>query len=85
MLKAGRQLASLLNAELQDERHNKLTGQMERHIVESIIEQPIVMSYHDFTPEQRRAVGIPDNMIRVACGIENPEDLIDDFKQALER
>ncbi len=38
MLKAGRQLASLLDAELQDERHNKLTGQMERHIVESIIE-----------------------------------------------
>jgi len=51
--------------------------------VESIIEQPIVMSYHDFTPEQRRAVGIPDNMIRLACGIENSEDLIEDLKQAL--
>jgi cystathionine gamma-synthase len=51
--------------------------------VESIIEQPIVMSYHDFTPERRRAVGIPDNMIRVACGIENPEDLIEDLRQAL--
>ena len=38
MLKAGRQLASLLQAELQDERHNKLTGQMERHMAESIIE-----------------------------------------------
>jgi cystathionine gamma-synthase len=53
--------------------------------VESIIEQPIHMSYHDFTPEERRAVGISDNMIRVACGIENPEDLIADFQQALER
>jgi cystathionine gamma-synthase len=53
--------------------------------VESLIEQPMYMSYHDFTPEQRRAVGIPDNMIRAACGIENPEDLIADFKQALER
>ena len=53
--------------------------------VESLIEQPIVMSYHDFTPEQRRAVGIEDNMIRVSCGIENTEDLIADFKQALER
>lgn len=52
--------------------------------VESLIEQPIVMSYHDFTPEQRRAVGIADNMIRVACGIENPEDLIEDLGQALE-
>jgi len=38
MLKTGRKLASLLHAELQDERHNKLTGQMERHIAESIIE-----------------------------------------------
>ena len=38
MLKTGRQLAGLLHAELQDERHNKLTGQMERHIAESIIE-----------------------------------------------
>ena len=53
--------------------------------VESLIEQPIVMSYHDFAPEQRRAVGIFDNMIRVACGIENPEDLVADLKQALEQ
>jgi cystathionine gamma-synthase len=53
--------------------------------VESLIEQPIVMSYHDFTPEQRRAVGIRDNMIRISCGIENSEDLIADLQQALER
>jgi cystathionine gamma-synthase len=52
---------------------------------ESLIEQPIHMSYHDFTPEQRRSVGIPDNMIRVSCGIENAEDLIADLKQALEK
>lgn len=53
--------------------------------VESLIEQPIVMSYHDFTPEARRAVGIYDNMIRVSCGVENAEDLIADLKQALEK
>lgn len=51
--------------------------------VESLIEQPMVMSYHDFTPEQRAAVRIPDNMIRVACGIEDTEDLLADFEQAL--
>jgi cystathionine gamma-synthase len=51
---------------------------------ESLIEQPIVMSYHDFSVEQRRAVGIPDNMIRLACGIEAPEDLVEDLRQALE-
>jgi cystathionine gamma-synthase len=51
--------------------------------VESIVEQPIVMSYHDFTMEQRRAVGILDNMIRISCGIENTEDLIADLDRAL--
>jgi len=53
--------------------------------VESIVEQPIVMSYHDFTMEQRRAVGILDNMIRISCGVENTEDLIADLNQALAR
>jgi len=52
---------------------------------ESLVEQPAHMSYHDFTPEQRRAVGIADNMIRLSCGLENAEDLIADLKQALER
>lgn len=38
MLAAGKRLASLLQGELQDDRHNKLTIQMEKHIAESIIE-----------------------------------------------
>jgi cell division protein ZipA len=38
MLKVARQLASLLQAELQDEAHNRLTGQMEKHLAESVIE-----------------------------------------------
>lgn len=53
--------------------------------VESLIEQPLVMSYYECTPEERRKFGIPDNMIRLACGIENKEDLIADLKQALEK
>ena len=52
--------------------------------VESLIEQPMVMSYFECSPEDRRRFGIPDNMIRMACGIENAEDLIADLKQALE-
>ena len=50
---------------------------------ESLIDFPLLMSYHDFSPEQRLAWGIPDNMIRVACGLENPDDLVADFEQAL--
>jgi cystathionine gamma-synthase len=52
--------------------------------VESLIEQPIVVSYHQYTLEQRRGFGIPDNMIRLACGIENPDDLVADLAQALD-
>ena len=52
---------------------------------ESLIEQPLVMSYFECTPEERIRFGIPDNMIRMACGLENSEDLIADLKQALEK
>jgi len=51
--------------------------------VESLIEQPLVMSYYECTPEQRAQYGIYDNMIRLSCGVENPEDLIADLAQAL--
>lgn len=50
---------------------------------ESLIEQPLVMSYYQCTAEDRRRFGIPDNMIRMACGIEDAEDLISDLDQAL--
>lgn len=53
--------------------------------VESLIEQPRVLSFHEFTPQQRQAIGIPDNMIRLACGIEDAADLVADLAQALER
>lgn len=53
--------------------------------VESLIEQPLVMSYYHLEPEQRKQFGIPDNMIRMSCGVENTQDLIDDLQQALEQ
>ena len=52
--------------------------------VESLIEQPLVMSYWNYSPEERTSFGIPDNMIRLACGIEDAKDLIADLTQALE-
>ena len=51
--------------------------------VESLIEQPLVISYFQLTPEQRQQFGIPDNMIRLACGVEDSADLIADLNQAL--
>ena len=52
--------------------------------VESLIEQPMVMSYYNTPPEDRRRFGISDNMIRLACGIEDTQDLIADLQQALD-
>ena len=51
--------------------------------VESLIEQPLIMSYYQCSPEERVEYGILDNMIRLSCGIENTEDLIADLAQAL--
>jgi cystathionine gamma-synthase len=53
--------------------------------VESLIEQPLVMSYYQASAEERASWRIADNMIRLACGIENSEDLIADLDQALNR
>jgi cystathionine gamma-synthase len=53
--------------------------------VESLVEQPTVMSYWDQTPEARARIGIRDNLIRYSCGIEESQDIIADLRQALER
>lgn len=52
--------------------------------VESLIEQPLVMSYWNYSPAERSAFGIADNMIRLACGIEDSADLIADLSAALD-
>jgi cystathionine gamma-synthase len=52
--------------------------------VESLIEQPLVMSYWNYTPAERAAFRIPDNMIRLACGIEDSADLVADLAAALD-
>ncbi len=51
--------------------------------VESLVEQPALMSYYELSSEERLAVGIRDNLIRLSCGIEDADDLIADLQQAL--
>lgn len=53
--------------------------------VESLIEQPALMSFYELTTEERLQVGIKDNLIRYSVGIEDAEDLIADLAAALER
>ncbi|NJP06638.1 MAG: aminotransferase class I/II-fold pyridoxal phosphate-dependent enzyme [Chloroflexaceae bacterium] len=52
--------------------------------VESLVEQPALMSFYELTTEERLAVGIRNNLVRFACGIEDTADLIRDLAQALE-
>ncbi len=51
--------------------------------VESLIEQPALMSYYEKTTEERLALGIKDNLVRFAVGIEDAADLLADLEQAL--
>jgi cystathionine gamma-synthase len=52
---------------------------------ESLIEQPAIMSFYELTSEERLQIGIKDNLIRYAVGIEDADDLIADLAQALDR
>jgi len=51
--------------------------------VESLIEQPALMSHAELTSEQRDAIGIPDNLVRLSVGLEDTADLIADLDAAL--
>jgi len=53
--------------------------------VESLIEQPALMSYFELSTEEREAIGIRDTLVRLAVGLEEPEDLLSDLLSALQR
>jgi cystathionine gamma-synthase len=52
--------------------------------VETVAGPPATTSHVESTPEERAAAGIPEALIRYSVGIEDPEDLIADLRQALE-
>lgn len=49
---------------------------------ESLAEHPSSMTHADVSPEDKQKMGITDQMIRLSIGLEHPDDLIDDLKQA---
>ena len=53
--------------------------------VDSLIIQPAIISYYETPPEERLALGIRDELVRFAVGIEEPEDIIADLAQALDQ
>lgn len=53
--------------------------------IESLIEVPAVMTHSSIPREIRLKNGIKDELIRLSVGIEDPEDIIADLKQALDQ
>jgi cystathionine gamma-synthase len=51
--------------------------------VDSLIEQPALMSFFEKTTEERLELGIKDNLVRFAIGIEDAGDIVADLEQAL--
>jgi cystathionine beta-lyase/cystathionine gamma-synthase len=51
--------------------------------VESGVLLPAATSHRQLTPDQRAAAGIAAGTVRVSCGIEDADDLLGDFRQAL--
>lgn len=52
---------------------------------ESLVMAPQMLRAYDLTAEQRRISGILDGTVRLSIGIEDPDDLIGDITQALDR
>jgi len=53
--------------------------------VESLVEQPALMSFFELTPAEREAIGIAEGLVRLSVGIEDTDDLEADLRQALAR
>lgn len=51
--------------------------------VETLLSRPAAMSHAGLTGEERAKTGISDSLVRVSIGIEDPQDIIDDFDSAL--
>ncbi|HSY83767.1 MAG TPA: cystathionine gamma-synthase [Gemmatimonadaceae bacterium] len=52
--------------------------------VESLISLPAMMTHASVPPERRAELGIGDGLIRLSCGVEDAEDLLEDLEQAFQ-
>jgi methionine-gamma-lyase len=50
---------------------------------ETLASLPAAMTHISVSDERRAALGITDNLVRISIGVEDPDDLIADFDQAL--
>jgi len=52
--------------------------------IETLIQHPASMTHSKLSKEAKEKAGITDGLVRLAVGIEDVEDIIEDMKQALE-
>jgi cystathionine gamma-lyase len=52
--------------------------------VESLVTHSVTMTHADIDPAERQRIGITDGLVRLSVGLEDPQDLIADLKQALD-
>ena len=52
---------------------------------ETLISVPARLSHAGMTPEERAAMGVSDQLLRMSVGLEDADDLIADITQSLER
>ena len=57
----------------------------ETHVADarSCILHPASTTHRQLTPEELKAAGVPENLVRLSVGIEHPDDIIADLEQAL--
>ena len=79
-LKGGREAASTFM------KHLKLAA-IETHVADArtCCLNPASSTHRQMTDEQLSAAGIPAGLVRMSCGLENKQDLIDDIAQALDQ
>ena len=66
-------------------KHLKLAA-IETHVADArtCCLNPASSTHRQMTDEQLQVAGIPAGLIRISCGLESAEDLIEDLRQALE-
>ena len=52
--------------------------------VESLVEQPALMSFYELSTEERQAIGITNDLVRFSVGLEDEDEIIADVGAALD-
>lgn len=51
---------------------------------ETLVEHPASMTHSTYTAEELKASGISEGLVRISIGLEDPEDIIADFKKVFD-